>query len=442
MILARRGPVVRDVLIVRRFESVVLKPPAIAFERLHEIRFGGVKLPNIECAASRDLLKEVTDDGLQYRLGVMGRHLTEGLDDVENATLLVDPGVPGRLVDACGEEQSFEAGVREVLGQNLGKETERLCREPEGRHQSRIPSQNAQAKTSRQAGSLMRTVTSISLPAPAPDVEGFLTHFHTSQLRPSGDELRTLYRELPKQTRDMHGRDAPGPDHPDIEAVLRERGYDERTADWFRAADGLSLICQATRTELDIESIVGCTTVLVGHTPVNGIVSKGDITGASSVWIRLRGAPDVLYPATESVLRTAFRVDSRLAEKHVQCVSKERGSDSVFEQLDLVLIRKGGPGSVLRGANRAGLVDSIGVILLLLATLGVLASWLLHFQPEVLGLDHWQPQDVAWLDGWIGRLSTSAIFGLVTSIGVLMLTIRRVLSEEDGVYLNFNWRRA
>jgi hypothetical protein len=288
----------------------------------------------------------------------------------------------------------------------------------------------------------MRTITTIELRHGSSDAETILTHFHVPQLRPSGDALRALYRELPKQTRAMRGRDAPGPDHPDIEAVLHENGYEERTGDWFRAADGLSLVCQATPGELDVDAIIGCTTALVGHTPVNGIVSRGDIGGEPYLWIRLRGAPDVLYPATESVVRTVFRVDSGLTERDVRCVSKERGSDQVFERLTLVLIRKGGVFSVMRGAGRAGLIDNVAFVLLAIAVAGVSASWMLQFNPGLVGLAHWHATDLRWLDGWVGRLSTSAIFGLVTSVSVLMLTIRRVLSEEDGVYLNFTWRRG
>jgi hypothetical protein len=288
----------------------------------------------------------------------------------------------------------------------------------------------------------MRTITTIELGERSDgSLEDFLSHLYVTQLRPNGDTLRSLFAALPKHVKKAQGGDVPGPDHQEIESVLHELKVEDRTGDWYRSADALSLICQATSGELALDSIVGCVTVLVGHTPINGVVTHVSVNGRHRVVVRLRGTPDTLYPATESLVRSVFRVEPVLEARHVTCVSKERGSDAIFETLDVSLIRHGGLSSILSAARTEGLVDGLPGVLFAFAVVGFVSSWFVHFQPGWLGMGVWRREDLLWLDGWIGRLTTSAIFGLVSLVGTVAWAIRKVFAEEDGIYLKLSWRR-
>jgi hypothetical protein len=253
-----------------------------------------------------------------------------------------------------------------------------------------------------------------------------------------GDQLRALYDELPKHVKRAQGGDIPGPDHPEVQGLLEEKGFKEGRSDLAQAADALSIMCQATIGELPLDKIIGAFSVPAGHADVNGIVSHGK---SGRLVFRLRGSGLSLYSATESLLRTIARMDAGLEGRDLESAAKERGSDEIFERVSLTLLRRQNTLRLLGAARRQGLVDSVIYVLLLISLLGVAYSWIMHFQPHLVGMDDWRPVDLAWLDGWVGRLASAAIFGLVTTVGVLMTTIRRVLSEEDGVYMTFHWSR-
>lgn len=249
-----------------------------------------------------------------------------------------------------------------------------------------------------------------------------------------------MYDELPKHIKHAQGGDIPGPENQSIQDVLTERGYKEGRSDFARGADALSLMCQATQGELALDRIVGSFTQPSGHSEVHGIISRGAREG--QLVLRLRATPNMLYSATEALLKDVARLEPTLDAKGITSVSKERGADAVFEHLELTLLRRQNTFRLFRSAQRQRLVDSIVYVLLSISVVSFAFSWTLHFHPWVLGLGSWKAADTVWLDGWIGRLGSAAIFGSMTAIGIFLSTVRQVMSEDEWVYMTFRWMKG
>ncbi|HMR48799.1 MAG TPA: hypothetical protein PKE40_05795 [Arachnia sp.] len=254
------------------------------------------------------------------------------------------------------------------------------------------------------------------------------------QLRESGDpldgdQLRQLYESLPKG---MESK--PGPEDPDIREVLMENDFREGESVFHRAADALALMRQASDGELFFDQIVGAFSVPVRHAEVHGIISQ---TPGRSV-IRLRGAPMFLYEGTEIVLRDLARAVPGLTASSFTCLSKERGSDYRFEKGYIRLVRGGKGLTVLRQASDQGLVDPLIKALGWITILSFLVSLVLHFVVAPNSLGHLTREDWGWLEGWVGRLGSAAIFAMLSGVGLSLTTIQRQINR-DGVYFELRW---
>lgn len=254
-----------------------------------------------------------------------------------------------------------------------------------------------------------------------------------------GGALAAMFDALPDDVRAGRASHVPGPDHDAIRSAVLGGGHLPGGSRFAQASDALSLMCQAPPGELLRDRIEGTVRVGAGLGVVNGIISRG--AGRGELQIRLRGATSVLYQATENLIRDIARVDEGLPAAGLSAVTKERDSHEVFERADMSLVRSSGTLSMLWAARQRVVDPALSIFLLVLLVGGAL-SWLMHFHPSALGMAHWRAEDITWIDGWIGRLVSAAMFGLLTTIAILLTTIRRAMTEHDGVYMTFAWKRA
>ena len=287
----------------------------------------------------------------------------------------------------------------------------------------------------------MRTITTIRLRADggarADAIVRHLRDLADSDRHLDAAALAGLVARLPPEVRAARGSRIPAPDHEAIEQVLVDHGLQPGSAVFAQGADALSLICQATPGELHTDGLIGGFTISTGAGAVHGILSRGPAAGVLQA--RLRGAPAVVYAATEALIKEVAHVDPGIGAQDVLVVAKERESDEVFEQAQLDLIRRRSMIGVLSSAVRQRMIDPALLSFALIVAVGVALSWVIHFHPAAVGMSHWSADDVNWVDGWIGRLASAASFGLVTGLGILVTTVRR--AAGDGVYVGLTWRR-
>jgi hypothetical protein len=261
------------------------------------------------------------------------------------------------------------------------------------------------------------------------------------EAKPGGDDIRKMARDLDSLTKRGSQIDI-SPDDSRITQVVEAAMPDASPAVASRAADALCILWQVPPAQLPLDDVKGSCTVRYRGETVNGVVAVAVNPIAPPMWsLRLRHLErSVVHGATEMTVHRLI-ADGYDADK-LSVRSRERGSTTDNEVLEIIHEAGSGLRSTLRFAQKAKFLDRVLWPLAVAALAGLLISIGLHLFLTWSDVSAATVAHVQWVDGWVGRLSSAAIFGVFTGFVVTVVNLRESDFSRDGEYLMLRWGRA